>query len=63
MLDADGSTSPEEIPAFVGTLLSGADFAKGSRFMQGAGTDDMEFYRYLGNLPTEFETYTGDARS
>lgn len=50
MLDADGSTDPEEIPAFVGTLLSGADFAKGSRFMQGAGTDDMEFYRYLGNL-------------
>src|SRR5262245_43111345 len=34
MLDADGSTDPGEIPAFVGTLLAGADFAKGSRFLQ-----------------------------
>lgn len=50
MLDADGSTDPEEIPAFVGALLSGADFAKGSRFMQGGGTSDMEFHRRLGNM-------------
>ena len=49
MLDADGSTDPEEIPAFVGALLAGADFVKGSRFMQGGGTDDMEWYRRLGN--------------
>lgn len=49
MLDADGSTSPREIPNYVGTLLAGADFAKGSRFMQGGGTSDMEFHRYLGN--------------
>ena len=49
MLDADGSTDPGEIPSFVGTLLSGADFAKGSRFMQGAGSSDMEFHRYFGN--------------
>jgi glycosyltransferase involved in cell wall biosynthesis len=49
MLDADGSTSPAEIPSYVGTLLAGADFAKGSRFMQGGGTSDMEFHRYLGN--------------
>ena len=49
MLDADGSMDPGEIPAFFGTLLSGADFAKGSRFSQGAGTDDMEFYRRWGN--------------
>lgn len=48
-LDADGSTDPREMPAFVGALISGADFAKGSRFMQGGGTDDMEFYRRLGN--------------
>lgn len=48
-LDADGSTDPAEIPAFVGTLLSGADFVKGSRFLQGGGTDDMEWYRFLGN--------------
>jgi glycosyltransferase involved in cell wall biosynthesis len=49
MLDADGSTNPSEIPSYVGTLLSGADFAKGSRFMQGGGTSDMELHRYLGN--------------
>ena len=41
MLDADGSTDPAEIPAFVGALLAGADFAKGSRFLQGGGTADM----------------------
>jgi glycosyltransferase involved in cell wall biosynthesis len=49
MLDADGSTDPAEIPAFVGALLAGADFAKGSRFLQGGGTDDMPLYRKLGN--------------
>jgi glycosyltransferase involved in cell wall biosynthesis len=49
MLDADGSTNPAEIPSYVGTLLAGADFAKGSRFMQGGGTSDMEFHRYMGN--------------
>ncbi len=49
MLDADGSTDPREIPAFVGALLSGADFVKGSRFVQGGGTTDMEWYRQLGN--------------
>jgi len=49
MIDADGSTDPEEIPAFVGALLSGADFVKGSRFLQGGGTLDMEWYRKFGN--------------
>jgi len=49
MLDADGSTDPGEIPAFVGALLAGADYAKGSRFLQGAGTEDMPLLRRLGN--------------
>jgi glycosyltransferase involved in cell wall biosynthesis len=49
MLDADGSNDPAEIPRFVGALLSGADFAKGSRFLQGGGTADMPFYRKAGN--------------
>lgn len=31
-LDADGATDPKEIPKFVKSLLSGSDFAKGSRF-------------------------------
>jgi glycosyltransferase involved in cell wall biosynthesis len=49
MLDADGSTDPAEIPAFVGALLAGADFVKGSRFLQGGGTSDMSLHRKLGN--------------
>jgi hypothetical protein len=49
MLDADGSTDPREIPVFVGALLAGADFVKGSRFMQGGGTADMPIHRRLGN--------------
>jgi glycosyltransferase involved in cell wall biosynthesis len=49
MIDADGSNDPAEIPRFVGALLSGADFAKGSRFLQGGGTADMPRYRKAGN--------------
>lgn len=49
MLDADGSMAPEEIPLFVGAVMAGADYVRGSRFMQGGGTDDMELYRRLGN--------------
>jgi glycosyltransferase involved in cell wall biosynthesis len=49
MLDADGSNDPAEIPRFVGALVSGADYAKGSRFLTGGGTTDMPFYRKLGN--------------
>jgi glycosyltransferase involved in cell wall biosynthesis len=48
-LDADGSTNPDEIPAFVGVLLAGADFVKGSRFLQGGGTADMPLIRRWGN--------------
>ena len=49
MLDADGSTDPREIPAFVGLLVAGADLVKGTRFAQGAGTADMSLLRRLGN--------------
>jgi hypothetical protein len=49
MLDADGSEDPGEIPLFVGALMSGADFAKGSRFIHGGGTSDMPFLRMAGN--------------
>ena len=48
-LDADGSEDPGEIPLFVGALLSGADYAKGSRFIRGGGTSDMPRLRQLGN--------------
>jgi glycosyltransferase involved in cell wall biosynthesis len=49
MLDADGSMVPEEAIVFVGALMAGADLVKGSRFLQGAGTDDMSLFRMLGN--------------
>lgn len=48
-LDADCSMNPAEIALLVGALLSGADVAKGSRFIQGGGTDDMSIIRMLGN--------------
>lgn len=49
MMDADGSTDGAEIPRFVAALATGADFAKGSRFASGGGSDDITFYRRLGN--------------
>jgi glycosyltransferase involved in cell wall biosynthesis len=49
MIDADGSTDPAEIPAFVAALTAGADFAKGSRFAPGAGSADITPLRHLGN--------------
>ncbi|MGO8863223.1 MAG: glycosyltransferase family 2 protein, partial [Acidimicrobiales bacterium] len=49
MLDADGSTDPAEIPRFVNALKEGADFAKGSRFMPGAGSSDISRLRQFGN--------------
>lgn len=49
MLDADGSTSPQEIPRFIDALCAGADFAKGSRFLPGGGSADITAVRRLGN--------------
>jgi glycosyltransferase involved in cell wall biosynthesis len=49
MIDADGSTDPAEIPQFVAALRGGADFAKGSRFMAGGGSEDITWLRRLGN--------------
>ncbi|MCP3993460.1 MAG: glycosyltransferase family 2 protein [bacterium] len=48
-IDADGSMDPAELHTFVGQLVAGADYVKGSRFMQGGGTVDMELHRKLGN--------------
>ena len=50
MIDADGSTDPAEIPRFVDALRQGADFAKGSRFMPGAGSSDISRLRQMGNF-------------
>jgi hypothetical protein len=49
MLDADGSADPAEIPSFVDALVAGADFAKGSRFIDGGGSADITPIRWLGN--------------
>ncbi|MFJ1648505.1 glycosyltransferase family 2 protein [Streptomyces sp. NPDC088258] len=49
MVDADGSADGQEIVSYVSALVSGADFAKGSRFANGGGTDDMTAIRRLGN--------------
>ncbi|GAA2908434.1 hypothetical protein GCM10020221_00690 [Streptomyces thioluteus] len=49
MVDADGSADGNEIVSYVSALVGGADFAKGSRFANGGGTDDMTPVRKLGN--------------
>ncbi len=49
MFDADGSANADEIPRFVDALLAGADFAKGSRFTDGGGSDDITPLRRAGN--------------
>ncbi|MGZ3626183.1 MAG: polysaccharide deacetylase family protein [Ktedonobacteraceae bacterium] len=50
MIDADGSTDPNEITRFIDALLQGNDFAKGSRFIQGGGSHDITALRALGNF-------------
>lgn len=50
MLDADGSANPKEIPLFVEALLAGNEFAKGSRFIKGGGSNDITFLRRSGNF-------------
>lgn len=50
MIDADGSTDPSEMGLFVRYLRNGADFVKGSRFLQGAGSADISHFREWGNL-------------
>ena len=49
MLDADGSADPMEIPRFVEALVTGCDFAKGSRFIGEGGSRDITFLRRSGN--------------
>jgi hypothetical protein len=48
-LDADGSTDPSEIPIYVGALLAGADFVKGSRHAVGGGSADFTRFRRWGD--------------
>jgi glycosyltransferase involved in cell wall biosynthesis len=48
-LDADGSTDAAEIERFVAALEEGADFVKGSRFLDGGGSADLTLLRRAGN--------------
>lgn len=49
MIDADGSTDPCEIPRFLSALRTGADFVKGTRYVQGGGSQDLTPFRSMGN--------------
>jgi glycosyltransferase involved in cell wall biosynthesis len=49
MFDADCSADPHEIPRFVDALVTGADFAKGSRFHPAGGSADITKLRAAGN--------------
>lgn len=49
MFDADGSADAAEIPAYVSTLVAGADFAKGSRVLGDGGSEDITWLRDAGN--------------
>jgi glycosyltransferase involved in cell wall biosynthesis len=49
ILDADDSMDPGDIPKFLEPLLNGYDYAKGSRFLNGGGTNDMPLYRRLAD--------------
>ena len=49
ILDGDGSADPAAIPRFVTALLSGAEFAKGTRFAAGCDRSDVTRLRRLGN--------------
>ena len=49
LIDADCSMDPAEIPSFIEALNSGADIVKGSRFLKGGRTYDMDGLRRCGN--------------
>ncbi len=48
-IDADGSNETDEVERFVSALVQGADLAKGSRFLQRGGSQDITGIRRLGN--------------
>ena len=49
MIDADGSTDPAELSRFLSALRTGADFVKGTRYLQGGGSADLTGIRSMGN--------------
>ncbi len=49
MMDADCSNRAVEFGLLIEGLEAGYDFCFGSRFIQGGGSDDMPWYRRIGN--------------
>lgn len=49
MMDADGSSDPQEMPRFVAALMAGAYLAKGSRFIGEGGSSDITHLRRFGS--------------
>jgi len=49
IMDADGSMNPKEILLLIEALDSGADLAKGSRFLPHGYSEDMNLTRRIGN--------------
>lgn len=48
-MDADCSHAAKEIGLLIEGIICGFDICLGSRFIQGGGTEDMPWYRKLGN--------------
>ena len=49
-MDADGSMSPDEFPIMLKMLINeDVDIVKGSRYLEGAGSDDLSAFRSAGN--------------
>jgi glycosyltransferase involved in cell wall biosynthesis len=48
-MDADYSHKASEIGLLIEGIKAGYDVCMGSRFIQGGGTDDMPWYRKIGN--------------
>jgi glycosyltransferase involved in cell wall biosynthesis len=48
-MDADVSQRPIELGLMIEGVRAGYDIVTGSRFIQGGGTEDMPWYRKLGN--------------
>jgi glycosyltransferase involved in cell wall biosynthesis len=49
IMDADCSHTADELPALIKGVEEGNDVCMGSRFMRGGKSDDITFFRYLGN--------------
>jgi hypothetical protein len=49
MIDADGSMDPAEIRRYMERLAEGYDLVKGSRFLEGGGSEDISHIRQAGN--------------